>query len=124
VHAIRQQIRAAIDVVVHLGRLGDGSRRVISIVELAGMEDQTITMQEIFLSEVAEAGGSARGGTRLVATGMRPRIMDKVYQRQIVVPEVERLFPQQRVAAPSHARRLHSQPAARGGIATPDRRHR
>jgi pilus assembly protein CpaF len=124
VHAIRQQIRAAIDVVVHLGRLGDGSRRVISIVELAGMEDQTITMQEIFLSEVAEAGGSARGGTRLVATGMRPRIMDKVYQRQIVVPEVERLFPQQRIAAPSHARRLHSQPAARGGIATPDRRHR
>jgi pilus assembly protein CpaF len=124
VRAIRQQIRAAIDVVVHLGRLADGSRRVISIVELAGMEDQTITMQEIFLSEVAEAGGSARGGTRLVATGMRPRIMDKVYQRQIVVPEVERLFPQQRIAAPSHARRLHSQPAARGGIATPDRRHR
>jgi pilus assembly protein CpaF len=125
VRAIRQQIRAAIDVVVHLGRLGDGSRRVISIVELAGMEDQTFTMQEIFLSEVAEAGGSARGGTRLVATGMRPRIMDKVYQRRVVVPEVERLFPrQQRVATSIDARRRESQPAGRGGVATQERRHR
>jgi pilus assembly protein CpaF len=126
VRAIRQQIRAAIDVVVHLGRLGDGSRRVISIVELAGMEDQTITMQEIFLSEVAEAGGSARGGTRMLATGIRPRIMDRVYQRRIVVPEAERLFPQQqqRVAASIDARRVKSQPAARGGVATQDRRHR
>jgi pilus assembly protein CpaF len=126
VRAIRQQIRAAIDVVVHLGRLGDGSRRVISIVELAGMEDQTITMQEIFLSEVAEAGGSARGGTRLVPTGLRPRIMDKVYQRRVGVAEIERLFPpQQRMADSIDARRRESQPAARGGgVATPDRRHR
>lgn len=122
--AIRQQIRAAIDVVVHLGRLGDGSRRVISIVELAGMEDQTITMQEIFLSEVAEAGGSARGGTRLVATGIRPRIMDKVYRRGVVAPEISRLFPQQRIAASMHARRSASPPVAPGRVATQDRRHR
>jgi len=93
VRAIRQQIVAAVDLVVHLGRLPDGSRKVVSIVELGGMENDTITTTEIFLSEVAEAGGRASGGTRLVATGMRPRIMDKIYQHRVPVAEIAHLFP-------------------------------
>ncbi len=123
VRAVRQQIRAAIDLVVHLGRLVDGSRKVVSIVELTGMEDQTITTQEIFLSEVAEAGGSGSGGTRLVPTGIRPRIMDQVYQRRIAVPEIGRLFPRKPVPTPIDGRRSGSQPVANGNPPARDRRH-
>jgi pilus assembly protein CpaF len=51
VRAIRQQISGAINLIVHLGRLADGSRRVMSIVELTGFDDPTIALQELFVSE-------------------------------------------------------------------------
>jgi pilus assembly protein CpaF len=93
--AIRRQIVSAIQVVVHLARRADGSRKVISIAELTGMEDPVVGIQDIFVSEVAEANG--RGGTRLQATGIRPRVMDRVYLRGVRIPELSQLFPEHRV---------------------------
>jgi pilus assembly protein CpaF len=85
VRAIRQQISGAINLIVHLGRLADGSRRVMSIVELTGFDDPTIALQELFVSE-ATAGG-AQGRIRLTPTGTRPRIMDKIHRLGVEAPE-------------------------------------
>src|SRR5438093_11377681 len=76
VRAIRQQIYGAFNLVVHLGRMPDGSRRVLSIAELTGFDDQTIALQDLFVSETA-AGNGARGWPRLPPNGRRPRIVDK-----------------------------------------------
>ncbi len=99
VRAIRQQIQAAINVVVHVSRQVDGSRKVVSIAELTGLEDQAITLQEVFVSEAARTGAGARGWTRLVPTGIRPEIMDKIYQRGLTGTELVRLFPRQNASA-------------------------
>lgn len=53
--AIRRQIASAIDVIVHLGRLPDGSRKVLKIVEILGMENGEIKLQTLF--EYQEKGG-------------------------------------------------------------------
>jgi len=57
--AMRQQIASALDLVIQVARMSDGSRRVTSIAELTGMEGETITMQEIFLYE--RTGVDAQG---------------------------------------------------------------
>lgn len=93
--AIRRQIVSAIHVVVHLARRADGSRRVISIAELTGTEQEAIATQDVFVSELADVNG--RGGTRLQPTGIRPQIMDRAYRRGVRVPELLRLFPEQRL---------------------------
>lgn len=75
---IRSQIAAALQVVVQLSRLSDGSRRVMSISEITGMEDETITLQDIFVFKKhgIDANGNVLG--RFVATGIRPKFMDQL----------------------------------------------
>src|SRR3989442_6715321 len=85
VRAIRQQIYGALNLVVHLGRMPDGSRKVLSIAELTGFDDQTIALQDLFVSESA-AGNGARGWTRLRPTGIRPRIVDKIHRLDAAGP--------------------------------------
>ena len=94
VRAIRQQVSGAIHVLVHLGRLADGGRKVLSIAELAGFDEQTIALQEVFASEASPSGADARGWTRLQPTGVRPRIMDRIHRLGLGSPELGRLFPQ------------------------------
>lgn len=76
--AVREQIAAAIDVVVHLTRLRDGTRRVTAVSEVVGMEGQTVTMQDVFLFDYSagvDANGRFRG--RTLPTGVRPRFTDR-----------------------------------------------
>ena len=61
-HAIREQISSALDLVVHITRLVDGSRRISHVTEVLGMESDVITLQDIF---VARAGERPRGSARL-----------------------------------------------------------
>ncbi len=84
--AIREQIAAAVDVVVHLGRLRDGTRRVIGVSEVHGMEGQTITMQDIFTFDYG-AGLDQRGRFlgRTQATGVRPLFADRFADLGIVL---------------------------------------
>jgi pilus assembly protein CpaF len=76
--AIREQIAAAVDVVVQLSRLRDGSRRVTYVTEVQGMEGQTVTLQDAFLFDYA-AGMDANGKYlgKPISTGVRPRFTDK-----------------------------------------------
>jgi pilus assembly protein CpaF len=69
---LRQQISSAINVIVQIGRLSDGSRKILSIQEITGMEGDVISAQEIFTYERLgmTAGGMVRGRHR--ATGVRP----------------------------------------------------
>src|SRR5205823_8007112 len=103
VRAIRQQVRGALNLLVHVGRLADGRRKVLSIVELTGFDDQTIALQELFVSEAT--GGAVPGRTRLTPTGIRPQMMDRIYQQGVVAPELSRLYPKSSAAMPDSGRR-------------------
>ena len=71
----RAQIASAINVVVQVGRLSDGRRKIKSLSELTGMEGETITMQEIFRFKMTGRGedGSVLG--HFEATGIRPKFL-------------------------------------------------
>jgi pilus assembly protein CpaF len=73
VRAIREQISSAVDLIVHLHRLRDGSRRITHISELVGMEGDVITLQDLFLYDWGmgfDDEGKALG--HLKSTGLRP----------------------------------------------------
>ncbi len=78
IKTIRSQIASAIHVVVQLSRLSDGTRRVISISEITGMEDDTITMQDIFLFKRHGVSETGQVLGRFVATGIRPKCTDQL----------------------------------------------
>jgi pilus assembly protein CpaF len=75
--AMRQQIASAIHVVIQVSRLSDGTRKVIQISEIAGMEGDVITMQDIFLFERLGMDGDQVLG-RFRASGIRPRFSDRL----------------------------------------------
>jgi pilus assembly protein CpaF len=85
VRAIREQISSAIDLVIHEERMRDGSRKVVGIVEVSGMEGDVITMTDIF---VFEQSGYENGKVigRLRATGLRPKFIDKIEASGIHLP--------------------------------------
>jgi pilus assembly protein CpaF len=96
--AIRQQIASAVNLVVQLSRLKDGSRKVVSVSEIIGMEGDTITMQEIFKFE-SKGADPATG--KIVGdfnpTGIRPKIIDKLFDMGIPLPpRLAQLFPDRR----------------------------
>jgi len=76
--AVRQQIASAVNLIVQVSRMADGTRKVTGISEITGMEGDVITMQDIF---VFERGGIGPGGKvvgRFKATGVRPKCSDKI----------------------------------------------
>jgi pilus assembly protein CpaF len=86
VRAIREQVSSALDGIIHLERLEDGSRRVTSVTEVQGMESDVITLQELFKFEIDEVtrDGTIVGGLR--ATGLRPTFLSKFEKRGIALP--------------------------------------
>jgi pilus assembly protein CpaF len=95
VRAIRAQVTSAINVVVHLERLRDGTRKVAQISELTGMEEDVITMQEVFkfIRTGMDANGRVMG--RFSPTGLRPRVLDKLDELGLAMPaEIVELFPE------------------------------
>jgi pilus assembly protein CpaF len=87
VRAIRSQIASAIDIIVHLDRFGDGSRRTTAITEVQGMESDVITIQDVF-AFVFTSGGkeSARITGRLQSTGLRPKIIERIRDAGLDLP--------------------------------------
>ena len=79
VRAIREQISSAVDCIVQLQRLRDGTRRITHITEVAGMEGEIITLQDVFLFDFA-AGVDDQGRFRgqLKPTGVRPKFSEKL----------------------------------------------
>jgi pilus assembly protein CpaF len=76
--AMRQQIASAINVVVQISRLSDGSRKVTNISEIVGMEGEVITMQDIFVFERQGIGEDGEVLGRFRSTGIRPRFSDRL----------------------------------------------
>jgi pilus assembly protein CpaF len=87
VRAIREQTSSALDLIIQVGRMGDGSRKVVKVAEVEGMEGDTIVMQDVFYLDYSM--GIAEDGTylgRLKGTGIRPKCMEKLDARGIEVP--------------------------------------
>ncbi len=86
VQAIREQTSSALDCIIHLERLEDGSRRVTSITEVQRMESEVITLQELFKFRIDEVtrDGAMIGG--LHPTGLRPTFLQKFEKRGVALP--------------------------------------
>jgi len=85
--AIREQIAAAVDLVIHVSRLKDGTRRVTHVTEVEGMEGDIITLQDLFLFDFGmgvDENGVFKG--RLKATGIRPTFSQDLENQGIRLP--------------------------------------
>jgi pilus assembly protein CpaF len=76
--AIRQQISSAVNVIVQVGRMADGTRKVTAVSEITGMEGDVITMQDIFLFERTGIAPDGRVRGRFRATGIRPKCAERL----------------------------------------------
>jgi len=85
VRAIREQISSAVDLIVHQSRLKDGTRKIVNITEVQGMEGDTIVMQDVFVFEqTGVVDGKIQG--RLKATGIRPKFVETFETMGIHLP--------------------------------------
>ena len=83
--AIREQIAMAIDLIVQTARMRDGSRKIVSLTEVQGLEGEVITTTELFkFEQYGMEGGKIVG--RLVPTGIRPRFIDRLEEAGIRLP--------------------------------------
>jgi pilus assembly protein CpaF len=84
--AMRQQISSAINLIIQVSRMGDGSRKVVSVSEIIGMEGDIITMQEIyrFIRTGVGPRGEVMGQFR--PTGIRPRFSERLEQHGFKLP--------------------------------------
>jgi pilus assembly protein CpaF len=85
VRAIREQISSAVQLVVHQERMRDGTRKVVNITEVSGMEGDVITMTDIFIFEQVGFENNKVIG-RMRPTGLRPKFMDKIEASGIHLP--------------------------------------
>ena len=105
--AIRQQVSSALDLIVQLSRMKDGSRKITSVTEIIGMEGDTITMQDIF---VYKPKGADPVTGKIVGdfepTGIRPQIISRLFDMGIPLPEkLAQLFPDRRTTPMALPRR-------------------
>jgi pilus assembly protein CpaF len=83
--AIREQVASAVDLIVQQSRLKDGTRKIVNITEVQGMEGDTIVMQDVFVFEqTGVVEGKIQG--RLKATGIRPKFVEKFEVMGIHLP--------------------------------------
>jgi pilus assembly protein CpaF len=76
--AVRQQVASAVDIMVQVTRQADGTRKVTAVSEITGMEQDVITMQDIFLFEKTGLSASGKVSGRFRATGIRPKCNDRL----------------------------------------------
>jgi pilus assembly protein CpaF len=85
VKSMRYQISSALSVVIQTNRLSDGSRKIVSLQEITGMEGEIITMQEIFAFERTGVDGEGAVQGRFRAQGIRPKFVQRLRQNGIAV---------------------------------------
>jgi pilus assembly protein CpaF len=86
VRAIRQQVASALDLIIHLERLQDGTRRVTAITEVQRMESDVITLQDIYEFKVEGVGANGKIKGALLPTGLRPSFMHKFEKHGLTLP--------------------------------------
>jgi pilus assembly protein CpaF len=84
--AIREQVMSSIQLVVHMERLRDGTRKVVQVSEVQGLEGDTLVMQDIFVFQQMGIKNNLVVGS-LRATGLRPKFMNKLAENSIELPE-------------------------------------
>jgi pilus assembly protein CpaF len=83
--AIREQVASAVDLVVHMERLRDGTRKVVQVSEVQGMEGESIVMQDLFqFEQTGITNGRVVG--QLKSTGLRPKFAEKFALNNIELP--------------------------------------
>jgi pilus assembly protein CpaF len=92
--AIRAQIASGINIVAHLERLRDGTRKLTRISEVTGMEDDVIQMQDVFAFNAEGTDPYGRVTGAFVLSHIRPRILERFHDLGLAMPPVlARLFP-------------------------------
>jgi len=86
--AIRQQVASAVDLIIHVSRMRDGSRKIVAVTEVLGMEGDTILLQDVFIFQIEGfEGGKIIGQLR--PTGIRPKLVERLAQNDIHLgPEI------------------------------------
>ena len=84
--AIRQQIVGAIDVIVQQARLKDGSRKIVNITEVQGLEEDVVVLQDIFTFQQKGIDDNGKIIGKLVSTGIRPKFYDRLEASGINIP--------------------------------------
>ena len=85
-HAIRKQIASAVSLVVQVSRFNDGTRRVTHMTEITGMEEEIVSMQDVFVFEKYGISPEGRILGRFTATGIRPKFAEKLAASGISIP--------------------------------------
>jgi len=84
--AIREQVASSVEMIIHLERMKDGTRRIVKVSEVQGMESDTIVMQDIFVfNQIGIENGVVQGS--LKPTGLRPQFMHKMKENSIEIPD-------------------------------------
>ncbi len=84
--AVRRQIASAVSLVIQIARFNDGTRRVTHMTEITGMEDDVVSMQDVFVFEKQGVGPDGRVLGAFTPTGIRPKFAEKLKASGIVVP--------------------------------------
>ena len=87
VRAIREQIASAIDIIVNQSRLKDGSRKIVEISEVVGMEGEVVTLQTLFRFNVEGYDATGKVMGRFQSTGIRPMVLSKMEDRGIHISD-------------------------------------
>ena len=85
--AVRQQVASAIGIIVQISRMSDGTRRVVNIAEITGMEGDIITMQDIFTFARRGVGANGKVIGAYRPSGIRPKFLEKLRIAGIVLPQ-------------------------------------
>ncbi len=83
--AVREQVSSALDLIIHMDRLVDGSRRIVKVCEIQGMESDTVVLQDLFEFRQTGMDGAKIVGQH-VALGIRPKFLWKLQRRNVQVP--------------------------------------
>jgi len=84
--AIREQVSSALDVIIHVARLSDGTRKVMKVSEVVGMEGDTVVMQDVFFFEKQGVDNDGNVIGRFRASGIRPKFLDTIQVAGIPLP--------------------------------------
>ncbi len=84
--AMRHYISSALDVIIQIARLSDGTRKIVSVQEIVGMEGDLITLQEIFVFQQTGLDESRMVKGRFKATGVRPKFAERLAAKGLVLP--------------------------------------
>jgi pilus assembly protein CpaF len=84
--AMRHYVSSALDVIIQIARMSDGTRKLISLQEISGMEGDLITLQELFVFQQTGLDENRKVKGRFKATGVRPKFAERLAARGVALP--------------------------------------